>query len=239
MGTWRIGFMSPGGASPFAIPRSPQVFVQLQRNARMPMSTDPPNHSPFGHHESAGQDNPFSDNPYASPDPQSAALGGPGTGVRPAAASQGMVKHVTVIAILMIVQGALETLMGLGLVAMGGLFPVMMQMEMQDVDPPPEMPPEAMSWILLVVYGGLGVLTLIAAGLHIVAGIRNYSFRGRVLGMVALGGGMVTMFTCYCAPTAVALGVYGLVTYLNPEVAQAFALRESGKTREEILAAYR
>jgi hypothetical protein len=109
---------------------------------------------------------------------------------------------------------------------------------MQEVEPPPDMSAEAVSWVLLVVYGGLGVLTLIAAALHIIAGIRNYSFRNRVLGLVALGGGMVTMFTCYCAPTAVALGVYGLVTYLNPEVARAFAMAESGSSRDEILSAF-
>jgi hypothetical protein len=157
----------------------------------------------------------------------------------PAPAGQGMVKHVTVICILMIIQGVLEALMGLGLVALGGFFPVMMQMEMQEVEPPPDMSAEAVSWILLVTYGGLGVLTLIAAALHIIAGIRNYSFRNRVLGLVALAGGMVTMFTCYCAPTAVALGVYGLVTYLNPEVTQAFAMAESGRSRDEILGAFR
>ncbi len=47
------------------------------------------------------------------------------------------------------------------------------------------------------------------------------------------------MFTCYCAPTAIALGVYGLITYLNYEVAQAFVMGEAGRTREEILAAFR
>jgi hypothetical protein len=150
-----------------------------------------------------------------------------------------MVKHVPIVAILMIVQGCLETLMGLMLVAMGGFFPVMMQMEMQQQENrPQELPPEAMTWILLVVYGGLGLLTLVAAGLHIFAGIRNLKYRSRTLGLIALAGGMVTVFTCYCAPTSIALGVYGLVTYLNAEVTQAFALGESGRTRQEIEAAF-
>jgi hypothetical protein len=71
------------------------------------------------------------------------------------------------------------------------------------------------------------------------AGIRNYKFRGRTLGLIALGGGMVTVMTCYCAPTAIGLGVYGLITYLNPEVAQAFAMGEAGTSRDDILSAYR
>ncbi len=150
-----------------------------------------------------------------------------------------MVGHVQVVAILMMVQGALEALVGLGLVALGGFFPAMMQMEMDrgQAGPPP-MPAETMSWMMLIIYGGMGLLVLIAAGLHIFAGIRTYMFRGRILGLVALGGGMVTVMTCYCAPTAIGLGVYGLITYLNPEVAQAFAMGEAGTSREDIRAAF-
>ncbi len=202
------------------------------------MSMDDSQQDPFRKDTPFGADNPFSDNPYASPELQTGqGSGGP---VPPYAPSpgRGMVRHVPIVAILMIVQGALETLMGLGLVGMGAIFPTMMQMEMQQQGGPPGgPPPEAMSWILLAVYGGMGLITLVAAILHIVAGVRNYKFRGRVLGLVALGGGMVTMITCYCAPTAVALGVYGLITYLNPEVNQAFAMGASGKKRDEIMAA--
>ncbi len=128
--------------------------------------------------------------------------------------------------------------MGLGLIGMGVFMPLMMQMDMQQGGaPPPGGPgPEAMTWIFLAIYGGMGLITLVAAILHIFAGIRNYKFRSRVFGLVALGGGMVTMITCYCAPTAVALGVYGLITYLRPEVNHAFAMAASGKKRDEIMA---
>jgi hypothetical protein len=143
-----------------------------------------------------------------------------------------MVRHVPIVAILMIIQGALEALMGLGLVAMCAFVPMLIQMEAEQGGPP-EAPP---TWLLIGIYGGMGLVALVAAILHIFAGIRNYKFRGRVFGLVALGGGMVTVITCYCAPTAIALGVYGLITYLNPEVNQAFAMAESGKRREEILA---
>ena len=149
-----------------------------------------------------------------------------------------MVRHVPVVAVLMMVQGGLELLMGLGLVAMGGFLPVMMRMdEMQGgADGPP---PEMIGWMMLGIYGGLGLLALVAAGLHLFAGLRNYRFRSRTLGLVALAGGMVTVFTCYCAPTSIALGVYGLVTYLNPEVGQAFAMGQAGKNRNEIQATFR
>ena len=87
-----------------------------------PPPVDPQGNNPFG------ENNPFSDNPYAVPpsDPGSFPPGG-------RAPSRSMVGHVPVVAILMMVQGGLELLMGLGLVAMGGIFPVLMRMdEMRD-----------------------------------------------------------------------------------------------------------
>jgi hypothetical protein len=179
------------------------------------------------------ENNPFSDNPYASPPSNAGSF--PPIGRAP---SRSMVGHVPVVAILMMVQGGLEVLMGLGLVAMGGIFPVLMRMdEMPNRGEGP--PPEMVGWMMLAIYGGLGLLTLVAAGLHLFAGLRNYRFRSRTLGLVALGGGLVTVFTCYCAPTSIALAVYGLVTYLNPDVSQAFELGGAGKKRNEILAMLR
>lgn len=204
------------------------------------MSMDESQQDPFRKDTPFGEENPFGDNPYASPELQSGqpGLGGPMPQYT-RVPGQGMVRHVPIVAILMIVQGALETLMGLGLVGMGIFMPLMMQMEMEQQGRPPAGPsPEAMSWIFLAIYGGMGVVTLVAAILHIFAGIRNYKFRGRVFGLVALCGGMATVLTCYCAPTAIALFVYGLITYLNLEVKQAFAMGASGKKRDEIMAAW-
>ncbi|MBC8871500.1 MAG: hypothetical protein H8E44_18915 [Planctomycetes bacterium] len=204
------------------------------------MSTDDSQKDPFGQETPLGEDNPFGDNPYASPDLGSAGAPVGPMPYYPPPASRGMVKHVPVLAILMIVQGALEVLMGLGLIGMGAFFPMMMQGEMaQQAGPPGGPPPEAMTWVLLAIYGGMGVVVLIGAVLHIFAGIRNYKFRGRVLGFVALIAGMVTtLMTCYCAPTAIALGVYGLICFLNPEVTHAFAMAKAGKKKDEILATF-
>jgi len=203
------------------------------------MSMDESQQDPLRKDTPFGDDNPFRDNPYSSPELQDGP--GPGGPAPPYAPmpSRGMVRHVPVVAILMIIQGALEALMGLGLVAMGIFFPLMMQAEMQQQGGPPGAPsPEAMTWIFLAMYGGMGLAALVAAILHIFAGIRTYKFRGRTFGLVAAIGGMVSVFSCYCGPTTAALGVYGLITYMNPEVTQAFAMGEAGKTREEILAAF-
>ncbi|MHB8972444.1 MAG: hypothetical protein ACYC3X_21240 [Pirellulaceae bacterium] len=194
----------------------------------------PQSNSPLGQ-----ENNPFTDNPYAAPfqgppvsgDPTSPFLRPSGTG---------MVRHVPIVAILMIVQGVLETLAGLGLVVIGCALPTILQVNARTEGAgPPAVPPEEMLWVVAAVYGGLGIVMLVAAGLHVFAGIRNARFRSRTLGLCALFGGMVTVFTCYCLPTAICLMVYGLYTYLNPETTQAFAMGEAGRTKEEILAAFR
>lgn len=193
---------------------------------------------PFRQDSPFGEVNPFSDNPYASP--QMPADSGAGVmGAYGAAAGRSMVNHVTIVAILMIVQGALETVMGVLLVGMGVAMPFLIRMQPGAMkEAPPGFSPDTMSWLILAMYGGMGVVTVSAAGLHIFAGIRNYQFRNRTLGLVALAGGMATVLTCYCAPTAVGLGVYGLITYLNAPVAQAFAMGAAGHKRNEILAAF-
>jgi hypothetical protein len=94
--------------------------------------------------------------------------------------------------------------------------------------------PETMTWILGGMYGGLAAVCLAAAVLHIWAGIRMLGYRGRTLGFIALIAGMASSITCYCAPTAIALGVYGLVALLNPEVKNAFAMRQQGYSKREI-----
>jgi hypothetical protein len=179
--------------------------------------------------------NPFGENPYASP-PAFNTAGG-----YAANRGRGMVSHVPVVAILMGVQGVLETVAGGGLIAMGVALPTILtqQLAQQGGGPGDDFPPEAMTWIMLGVYGGIGLVMVIVGLLRIVAAIRNYRFRGRILGVVSLIGGLVTAFTCYCAPTSIALAVYGLVTYFNPQVTQAFALGEAGHTKDEVEAAFR
>jgi hypothetical protein len=199
------------------------------------MSTDNSTPNPFRDDSTPGTENPFRENPYLSPTVPGGGQAGYGL-----PSGRGMVGHVMVVSILMIVQGALEALVGGGLVVLGAVFPTMMQAEMRRGGGPPGGPsPEAMSWIMLAVYGGLGLLVLLGAVLHIWAGISNLKFRRRTLGIVALGVGLVSTFTCYCAPTSIALAVYGLVVYLSPQVAQAFTMGQAGKTRAEIDAAFR
>jgi hypothetical protein len=51
---------------------------------------------------------------------------------------------------------------------------------------------------------------------------------------VALVMGSISIGTCYCAPTSIALLVYGLIIYLNNSAVQAFALAKQGLTWSDI-----
>ena len=123
------------------------------------------------------------DNPYQSPEPSREGSNAGARFTPPERRSTWAVGHVRVVAILMIVQGTLEILMGIGLCAIGLLFPWMMiQMGEADQFGPPGGPDaDAMFWFMTVAYGGMGVVDLLAGALHAFAGIRNFQFRGRSL----------------------------------------------------------
>jgi hypothetical protein len=147
----------------------------------------------------------------------------------------GLVRHVRVVAILMIVQGVLEFLASLGIAGMA----VFMSQAMSQMPQPETAPPVDPFWMITLIYGVMATAAMAAAVLHVVAGLRNYRFRGRILGIVALVAGMLTLFTCYCLPTATALGVYGLIVYLNGEVSDAFRMGDAGQSADQILATFR
>ena len=148
-----------------------------------------------------------------------------------------MVNHVIVLGILMIVQGALSTLCGLGAGAMAFVMPAIIKAQAgippRPGMPAPAMPPE-MEMIMLVMYGGAGIILLSTGILGIWAGIGIMKFRSRTLGIVAISAGLLGIFGCYCFPTAIALFIYGLIVFLNPQVKQAFEMGQQGYTSADI-----
>ena len=146
--------------------------------------------------------------------------------------AQRMHRQVKIVAILLIVQGALEVAMGLFLCVMG---PVMFSL-MSSSPPPSSGGPTPPAALFGGIYLAMGLITLIAGVLKIVGGARNVKFRGRTLGFVALASGVVSMASCYCVPTALALGIYGLIVYLNERSARAFEMGDAGMPGEQILA---
>ena len=149
---------------------------------------------------------------------------------------QGYVNQVRVVAILNCVQGGLEMAIGLMLVAVAIIMPIVIGMDQQDRQGNP--PPPEMKLFIGGLYGVMGGLPLIAGLLRIVAGIANFRFRGRTMGLISFFVGLVSMMVCYCAPTSIAVLVYGLIIYLNPAVKAAFDMGQQGMSGDQILASF-
>ncbi len=98
--------------------------------------------------------------------------------------------------------------------------------------------PAQVETILTVVYLSMGLVGLVAGILHIIAGIRNLSYRGRTLGIVALIAGGLSVGTIYCAPTTIGLMIYGLIVYFSADGRRAFELGEKGMSGAEIRELY-
>ncbi len=148
----------------------------------------------------------------------------------PYLADAGMVNQVTVVGILQIGQGVLELVMGSFLVAMGFFFATAMRMQPPEAQPPPE---EFMTW-MQGFYWVLGGAVALLAIMRIAAGIGCFWFRGRVWMMISLFGGLLSSFTCYCAPFSIGLCIYGLIVMFNSSVAHAFQLGSQGVPPAEI-----
>ncbi|WP_425615417.1 hypothetical protein NA78x_005336 [Anatilimnocola sp. NA78] len=135
-----------------------------------------------------------------------------------------------VICILMIVQGALCLMMGVGLIFAAFTLPVMIVSQQQGDKAQMEM----MRLTFMVTYGIMASCGLLSGGLQVYAGIRNLWLRGYVLGIVALVSGLLSAGTCYCLPTGMAIMIYGLIIYLNPSTKLAFELVRQGLTVKQV-----
>ena len=148
-----------------------------------------------------------------------------------------MVHHVMALSVLMIVHGSVSILCGLGAGAMALIMPAILRVQggipRQPGMPAQSMPP-GMEGFLLAFYGVNGVLLLSTGILGIWGGIRIMKFRGRTLGIVTLSAGLLSILSCYCFPTALALFIYGLIVLLNPQVKQAFEMGKQGRSPADI-----
>jgi len=175
-----------------------------------------------------------SDNPFASPHPVKPGMPAP---QHQPSAGRGYVQQVPVIASLFIAQGVLLLLMT--------AYFTFTAVFMSNMDK--FMPPEAQQgaefqemmdvqqWIFGVGFGIAAGLLAIVAILHFVAAYLGFNYKGRVFGIATMIIGLVSMITCYCAPTAIGLAVYGMIVYFNPAVNKAFAMGKSGMKKQQIL----
>lgn len=141
-----------------------------------------------------------------------------------------MVGQVKVVSILMMVQGGLAILMGL-LQVVGSAA----NLAGVGSRPPGN---ETLFNILFGLQLLLGLAVLVVGPLTIFAGIKASKFQSRKLALVALFANILPIFTCYCAPTSLAVMIYGLIVMFNAQVAEAFQLGEQGTPPEQIIARY-
>lgn len=161
-----------------------------------------------------------------------------GTGSLPPPQEPGLVGQVRIVSVLMMVQGTLDLLVGMGIIGLGIFIGIFMREalaqdpQFQQANGPS---PEFTGNLMMGVYAGLGVVIGIIGALNIFAGFRNWRFKSRTMAIVSMLAGLGTIFTCYCAPTSIALCIYGLVVYLNSPVAAAFRMGEQGYSGDEIV----
>ncbi len=184
----------------------------------------------------------MSDNPFEAPKPLDSTLSSPKDSdqhYHHDGSGRVFVRQVTVIAILMIVQGVLLAIFGLFCVGYAIFFgqidsfiPAEARVEIDAQLPPGQR--TLMIWLFGVWAVGSFVLGL----LHVVTGIFNLGLRGRMLGITTLLLGIGSAMTCYCALTGIPLSIYGLIIYFHPAVGEAFRLRKTGLGKEQVLATF-
>ena len=131
-----------------------------------------------------------------------------------------MLTMLRVTAIAQIVQGCLELVMA-ALLALGAVLQGSPEFQERLADNP-------MARMMPGFFGVLALLFAVLGGLRIYAGVRAWKFEGYVLSLVTAFAGLLTLLSCYCAPTAVLVLVLVLVTLLNGQVREAFDRRRGG-----------
>jgi hypothetical protein len=66
------------------------------------------------------------------------------------------------------------------------------------------------------------ILIFLGACLRFFAAARNRRLKGRMLGIASLFGVFISSTTCICAPTGIALLIWGIIVLLNRDVRELF-----------------
>lgn len=177
----------------------------------------------------------MNENPFASPEipdhpnsPQSPHTMSDGRIVY----GRAYVRQISVVSILMIVHGVLLIIMTAFLAAASALYANLDKFEPEGQSAP--IPPELQA-IMTWGAGIFAVMIFMLAILSIVTGISNFNLRARTLGITTLILSIAAALTFYCGITAIPLAIYGMVIYFNPASAEAFRLRKTGLSKQEVL----
>ncbi len=142
----------------------------------------------------------------------------------------GKARYVTWVAIMMISHGVLMLVAALGLIGMIVFFvpqfseQIEQQQRMQRQQNPnaPQLPPNSMTTILTITYGVMSAFLFVIGLLGIYAGIRNYGYQNRILGIITMVLNMGSILFCWCLPFSIGLLIFGMIIYLSPEADRAF-----------------
>lgn len=134
----------------------------------------------------------------------------------------GLVGHLVVLGVLLIVQAVLEMLFGIMLIGSGAMFYLVPDLS--------KMMGPAFGAIFAAAGGGMVLL----AAVRLAAGVATLRGQGRKFAIVALLLGLATVTTTYCAPTCMALAIYGLWILVNEAVIEAYRLAQQGKSWAEV-----
>jgi hypothetical protein len=180
-------------------------------------------------------ENPHAPNPYAVGADQNTF------GAQPPASEelqQGILSQIRVVAIMLIVHGSMLLLAGIFFLIMAAFLPGIITSSQQVQAAPANQngpTPEQLSKLLTGTYLVMGLAAFLPGLLQLVAGIRNLYPKGRTLGIIALFSGLLSVASCYCAPTSLGLLVYGLIIYFNPTAVRAFELGNKGVKLDQML----
>ena len=150
---------------------------------------------------------------------------------------RGFVAHVPIVGGLMITQGVLEVLLGC---LFGGMAIFGQEIVAQMTSGNPAV--QQMGWTdeqmrlgVSLLYGAIGLGLFILAAITIFAGWKTLRYENRTVGQIGLGVGFASLVLgCYCFPTSLILGIYGLIALNDGAVKIAYELRKAGYSPKQI-----
>ncbi len=185
--------------------------------------------------------NPFSGNPYQPSEQFTTAATPQDFGIEfSSSQTRGLVSHTTVLGVLMIIQGVMDLIACVFSAIYAWMMPAMMNQMAQQAAANGQGQPMPPNIGQMFAIGGsvLAAVLFLMGALLIYGGIGVIRFQRRGVAIGALFFGMLTLITCYCFPTSLALGIYGMIVLLNSPVMLAFQLRKQGHLPLQIQQAF-
>lgn len=135
----------------------------------------------------------------------------------------GKVGQLKTLGVLMIVHGGLLlTMFAVGVFGVGLTGSITREMARDPALADGPLGADGIGAMLYAIYGLIAVIGLVVGALQIAAGVQVMRKRARRLAFVALIAGLASLITVYCAPTGLALSIWGMILLSRPEVTDAF-----------------